>query len=303
MDETVLKHSNIQALSIAEKSNETILVSLVICTRNRAEFLPQHFESLAAIKTNLPWEIIFVNNNSSDDTPKLLAQFAKQSIVPVSIVHEKITGLSNARNAGWRYSKAKIIAFTDDDCYPDINFINNLGLAFLEKNLGFVGGRVLLHDPDDLPMTIKLSEDFDYHNAYSFIGPGHIHGANFALTKNLLESINGFDPLMGSGTAYPCEDCDILLRALNAGTRGKYCPDIIVSHHHRRRTASDLAKIEAAYLAGRGAFYMKALVDMPKPLRTARMWYHSAKYFGLSAFIKEFIIGISYLNTRRKLKI
>lgn len=288
---------------IKNNIKETKLISLIICTRNRAEFLPQHLASLMAIKTCLLWEIIFVDNNSTDDTPKLIAQFAEQANVPVSIVHEKNVGLSNARNAGWRYSKAKIIAFTDDDCYPDTHCIDNLSLAFSEKNIGFVGGRVLLHDPDDLPMTIKLSEDFDYHNAYSFIGPGHIHGANFALTKNLLESINGFDPLMGSGTAYPCEDCDILLRALNAGARGKYCPDIIVSHHHRRRTASDLAKIEAAYLAGRGAFYMKALVTMPKPLRTARMWYHSAKYFGLSAFVKEFIIGIRYLNSRRKLKI
>lgn len=289
-----------QTLSTQQKTEKSVLISLVICTRNRAQFLPQHLASLAHIQSSVPWEIIFVDNNSNDDTAQLLAQFAQQSATPVTVIKEDIIGLANARNTGWRASNGEIIAFTDDDCYPDVHFINHLYTAFLEKKVGFVGGRVLLHDPEDLPMTIKLSEDIDYYNALAFIGPGHIHGANFAMRKSLLETIDGFDPLMGSGTAFPCEDCDILLRALNAGVRGKYSPDIVVSHHHRRRTASDLAKIEAAYLAGRGAFYMKAFVDLPNRLRTARMWYHSAKYFGLKAFIKEFFIGLNYLSTRKK---
>lgn len=282
--------------------NENPLLSLVVCTRNRAAFLPQHLASLSTIQTDLPWEIVFVDNNSSDETPSLLLNFAENSSVPVSIVHEKIAGLGNARNAGWVQARAQIIAFTDDDCYPDTNFINSVVAAFDERNIGFVGGRVLLHDPKDLPMTIMLSEDADYFNAYSYIGPGHIHGANFAMTKNILEILAGFDSLMGSGTPFPCEDCDIFFRALNTGVRGKYCPEIIVSHHHRRQTSEDLAKIEKAYLAGRAAFYMKSIVDLPKPLRTARMWYHSMRYFGFSAFLKELVIGIQYLAQRRKLK-
>lgn len=302
-DNQLFADREIECGNVDSKNEHAVLVSLVVCTRNRAPFLPQHLVALAAIKSEILWDIIFVDNNSSDDTASLLAQFAQQSTVQVSIVHEKIAGLSNARNAGWRHSKAKIIAFTDDDCYPSSDFVTNLAQAFSEKNIGFTGGRVLLHDPNDLPMTIKLSEDFDYHNAYSFIGPGYIHGANFAFTKQLLDELGGFDPLMGAGTPYPCEDCDILLRALNTGVRGKYCPNVVVSHHHRRRTVNDLAKIDASYLAGRGAFYMKALVDMPKPLRTAKFWYDSAKNYGFNAFVKEFFVGISYLKARRKQKI
>lgn len=282
------------------KSEDAILISLVICTRNRAQFLRPHLASLAAIQSSIRWEIIFIDNNSSDDTTSLLTQFAQQSTIPVSVLHEEMIGTSNAKNTGWRHSKAKMIAFTDDDCYPAADFIDNVVQAFSEKNISFIGGRVLLHDPDDLPITIKLSEDFDYYNAYSFIGPGNIHGANFTFTRNLLEEVGGFDPLMGAGTPYPCEDCDILLRALNTGIRGKYCPNVVVSHHHRRRSVSDLHKIEASYLAGRGAFYMKALADMPKPLRTAKFWCGSAKNFGFKAFVKEFFIGISYLKARRK---
>ena len=284
------------------KKNEKPLLSLVVCTRNRAQFLPQHLASLKMIKTDLPWEIVFVDNNSSDETLDLLVSFAKKSSVPVTVVHEKIAGLGNARNAGWVKARAGSVAFTDDDCYPDTNFINAVVAAFEERNIGFVGGRVLLHDPEDLPMTIMLSEDADYFNAYSYIGPGHIHGANFAMTKSILGTLGGFDSLMGSGTCFPCEDCDIFFRALSAGARGKYCPEIIVSHHHRRQTSEDLAKIEKAYLAGRAAFYMKSIVDLPKPLRTARMWYHSIRYFGFIAFLKELSIGVQYLTHRRKVK-
>jgi glycosyltransferase involved in cell wall biosynthesis len=282
--------------------NDQPVLSLVVCTRNRAQFLPQHLAALKTIETDLPWEIVFVDNNSSDETPNLLKSFVASSHIPTIVVDEKIAGLGNARNAGWVKARAQIVAFTDDDCYPDANFVNTVVAAFEERNIEFVGGRVLLHDPKDLPMTIMLSEDADYFNAHGYIGPGHIHGANFAMTKRILETLGGFDSMMGSGTPFPCEDCDIFFRALNVGVRGKYCPEIIVSHHHRRQTSEDLAKIEKAYLAGRAAFYMKSIVDLPKPLRTARMWYHSIRYFGFSAFLKELVIGIRYLVQRRKLK-
>lgn len=283
-----------------DQSQAEVLVSLVICTRNRAQFLPSHLASLAEITSTLAWEIIFVDNNSTDDTALVLAQFANQSAIPVSVLHENALGSSNAKNAGWTLAKGKIIAFTDDDCYPASDFIDCVAHAFLEKNIAFTGGRVLLHDPNDLPATIKLEDEFDYFNPHSFIWPGSLHGANFAFTKKLLEDIGGFDPLMGAGTPFPCEDCDILLRASTSGVRGKYCPNIVVSHHHRRRTSEDLAKLDASYLGGRGAYFMKALVFLPRPMRTARMWYSSAKVWGLKAFAKEFYIGINYLMARRK---
>lgn len=300
LNKKITTQDNNQTTNSYGQNQDVVLVSLVVCTRNRAHFLHSHLASITAITSTVLWEIIFVDNNSSDETPKILAEFANLSSVPVSIVHEKIPGLSKARNAGWRQSNAKIIAFTDDDCYPDPDFINKVAEAFLEKNISFTGGRVLLHDPNDLPTTIKLSDEFDYINPYSFIWPGTIHGANFAFTKKLLEDVGGFDPLMGAGTPFPCEDCDILLRASNNGMRGKYCPNIVVSHHHRRRTPEDLAKLDKAYLEGRGAYFMKALVDLQKPGRTARMWYYSAKMWGLNAFVKEVYSGINYLLARKK---
>lgn len=284
-----------------EQLNPDYLISLVICTRNRAAFLPQHLASLAAIKTSLSWQIVFVDNNSTDDTSLLLKSFAQQSAMPVKIVHEQRIGLSNARNAGWLAAEGEIIAFTDDDCYPASNFIDQVAQVFADEKMGFLGGKVLLHDPEDLPWTIKLDESVHYYNPYSYIGPGNIHGANFAMRKALLEEINGFDTLMGAGTPFPCEDCDVLLRALKAGAYGIYSPTVVISHHHRRRE-SDLPKMERSYLAGRGAFFVKAIADAKYKLPIVYEWMRSLKYFGVAKFFPEIFFGVRYLLARRKHK-
>ncbi len=240
-----------------------------------------------------------MDNNSTDNTALLLQNFAQQSAVPVKVVHEKSIGLSNARNAGWLAAEGEIIAFTDDDCYPASNFIDEVAQVFSDEKMGFLGGKVLLHDPEDLPWTIKLDENVHYYNPYSYIGPGNIHGANFAMRKALLEKINGFDALMGAGTPFPCEDCDVLLRALKAGAYGIYSPNVVISHHHRRRE-SDLPKMECSYLAGRGAFFVKAFADAKYKLPIVYEWMRSLKYFGVGKFFPEIFFGVRYLLARRK---
>lgn len=290
-------------LSNTDSTDHSFFISLVICTRNRAQFLPKHLASLAEIQSPIAWEIIFVDNISSDETLKLLAEFSQVSKVPVTIISEKKIGLGSARNAGWTKSRAKVVAFTDDDCYPALNYIDVLTNVFADEALGFVGGRVLLHDPKDLPITIKTSNVSHLFLPNTYIGPGLIHGANFAFRKNVLKKVEGFDPLMGAGTAFPCEDCDILLRASYAGFKGKYCPEIVVEHHHRRQSKNDLMKIESAYLAGRGAFFMKTLLNSAKPWFTFYQWLRSAKYFGLVAFGKEIVVGYSYLRACKKQKL
>lgn len=270
-------------------------VSVVVCTRNRAEFLPVFLDSLSKISTLISWEIVFVNNSSSDNTQQLLEDFAANISMPVHIVFEALPGLGRARNAGWHAAQADIITFTDDDCYPQQDFIDQIWSEFQDQSIGFVGGRVELYDLQDLPITIKVDKLEKFFPAYTFIGPGYLHGANFSFRKQLLKSINGFDSFMGSGTSFPAEDCDAVYRALNAGYNGKYSPDIVVYHHHRRRTELDRMKIEQTYLAGRGAFYAKTLFNSSKKMRTLYHWMRSANLFGWKFLLKEILIGIDYL--------
>src|ERR1700722_18312320 len=99
-------------------------VALVVCTRNRGKRLDPFFESLRKLNYDSPWEIILVDA-STDDTGERLKAFAATFKQPVKIITDLRPGLGLARNCGWRATSAPIIAFTDDDCYPDPNFLND----------------------------------------------------------------------------------------------------------------------------------------------------------------------------------
>ena len=93
-------------------------VSLVVSTRNRAEQLSGALRYFDRISAKASWEVIFVNNGSTDATANILTEFAQTSANNVTLVDEPIPGLSAARNAGCRHAFGNVVAFTDDDCYP-----------------------------------------------------------------------------------------------------------------------------------------------------------------------------------------
>jgi glycosyltransferase involved in cell wall biosynthesis len=83
------------------------------------------------------YEIIFVDNASTDDTRSILYEFFSRHLHAKS-VYEKNTGMGNVRKAGWPAATASIIAFTDDDCYPDKNFLNAIMLCFKIRRLAML---------------------------------------------------------------------------------------------------------------------------------------------------------------------
>ena len=93
--------------------------------------------------------------------------------------------------------------------------------CFEEASLGFVGGRVLLFDPTDFPITIQELDHRVEIEPCAFVPAGLIHGANFAFRREVLEAIGGFDPGFGAGTpGFACEDVDAVARAAAAGWWG-----------------------------------------------------------------------------------
>ena len=92
-------------------------ISLILCTRDRAGALKGALDAVAALDFAGTWEVVLVDNGSSDTTKAVIEDFAKKVAFPVRYVHQPIKGLSNARNAGLAAARGAIIAFTDDDCY------------------------------------------------------------------------------------------------------------------------------------------------------------------------------------------
>src|SRR5260370_15001358 len=153
-------------------------LSLVICTRNRASQLAESLRSLTRLKYPVPWELVIVDNGSKDETQDVIKNY-RESLLLKTVI-EPQAGASRARNGGWELSQGDIVAFTDDDCYPADDFLYSVIRCFEENpRLGFIGGRILLHDPEDYPITIQEKAYREEICPEDFLPAGLIHGANW----------------------------------------------------------------------------------------------------------------------------
>lgn len=123
--------------------NLAMFISVIICTHNRCSLLK---EALASLGTqSFPtrrFEIIVIDNNSTDDTRQVVESFAEGSPVPVSWVFEDKPGLSHARNAGICHARGEIIAFMDDDAAAGPGWVSALSRAFDDPATAAAGGPV-----------------------------------------------------------------------------------------------------------------------------------------------------------------
>jgi GT2 family glycosyltransferase len=234
-------------------------ISLVIATRNRAQQLSRCLSYITAMNTAARWELIVVDNGSTDCTPEVLRRFERSVSFPVTVVTEPVPGLGRAHNRGWRTAKGEIVAFTDDDCYVLADFLQEVLKVFTDRNIGYCGGRILLHDTDDYPITIKESTDPEVFPPFSYFSFGAIHGANMMFRRRTLEDIGGFDASLGPGTSFNCEDIDACSRAAFAGWWGAYAPGPTVLHAHGRK-ARDVPALCRGYAIGRGAHAAKFIL-------------------------------------------
>lgn len=244
---------------VPQSSRSEIDVSLIVCSRNRCEQLARCLETAAHIRFERSWELIVVDNGSFDETFSVVRDFSRSGNVVTRYVFEPNQGLGNGHNAGLEAARGTLLAFTDDDCYPADDFLAQVWAAFADPSIGYIGGRIMLHDPADYPATINESVSPRTFPGRSFVPAGAVQGANMAFRRKVLLDIGGFDPLFGPGALFVAEDVDVVSRASAIGWKGQYRPEVVVRHHHGRK-ASDIPRLAKSYAIGRGAYYMKLLL-------------------------------------------
>ena len=277
---------------------EAPLLSLIVGTRNRSGRLGAFFEALGRMRAHASWELVIVDNGSSDDTGARLATLAHSLQAPVTIVHEPRTGLGRARNAGVGAARGTLLAFTDDDCYPAIDYVDRVVDAFDDPDRGFIGGRILLYDAEDHPITIRVDTAPIPIPPHSVVPTGLVQGANMAFRREVLARIGGFDDALGPGTAFCNDDVDAVARASAAGFAGSYVPEPVVHHHHGRRDPADIAALWRSYDHGRGAYYAKCIFDLPVRWRVARYWWQSIGVEKPGATARELQGALDYTARR-----
>jgi glycosyltransferase involved in cell wall biosynthesis len=214
-----------------------------------------------SVSKDLPWELIIVDNNSTDNTKEIVEEYKIKSEQNVVYVFEEKRGLANARNSGIKEARGEIIAFIDDDCIVDKNWLFCISREFeSDTSLSLIGGRVELYDPNDQPVSVRR-----FKERITFSSTGQlfslITGCNMALHRRVFDALVGFDPAFGAGTRLQAaEDSDFFYRAYKIGFRIVYSPEILVYHNHGRRTEEQVRKLNKGYVIGRGAFYCKYIL-------------------------------------------
>jgi len=212
------------------------------------------------VPAHVGWEVVVVNNNSTDNTDEIIEKFREHLPVPLKRVFEPQQGLSAARNAGLRAAVGEFIAYTDDDCLVDPDWLARIAQAFAnDPQLAGVGGRIELRDPRDIPTTTRPSPTPALISSGSQVFYS-IAGCNMAFKREVFDAVGLFDPNFGAGTPLPAEDSDFLYRAIKAGSKLMYLPDVVVRHDHGRREEWQAQELRVAYVTGRGGMYCKHIL-------------------------------------------
>ena len=247
-------------------------ISIIVCTRNRVVSLRNTLKSLSKLDLSdvPPIEVIVVDNGSTDNTAELINDCLMNKELPVRRVWEPTAGLSRSRNAGVLASHGTVIAFTDDDCLVSTDWLQVLTEAFAVGPRQVIAGRVDLHDPEQLPTSIRLGIEPEILTCADQIG-GFLLGANMAFGRCVWDEIGPFDTMFGAGAPLrAAEDTEFAFRAMKHGITVSYKPTLGVSHNHGRKDQAELSELLYGYAIGSGAMAMKYAIrgnrELIKPL-------------------------------------
>lgn len=223
-------------------------------------------------------QLVVVDNGSTDDTQAELARLTRALGRSIEVIYEGRAGLSRARNAGLAAATGDLVVFTDDDCHMNPDYIARALVADATDcgRLTLRGGRVLLGDPADLPLTIKLDEvsarwSKDGDDAAHYNLGNSLLGANMCFRSALAERVGPFDNRLGAGSSIPGgEDTDYIFRSYEAGFTVAYDHTLIVHHFHGKRDRGQALALVKNYSIGGGALVAKHILRSPKLVRQFR---------------------------------
>jgi O-antigen biosynthesis protein len=198
-------------------------ISVIVCTHDGAETLPACLEALGRL--DYPdYELIVVDDGSSDETAETAATYDVQVI---STPHQ---GLGSARNAGLAAATGSIVAYLDDDAYPDRDWLRYLAAAFMESEHAGIGGPNIPPRDEGLVATcVASAPGGPVHVLLTDREAEHVPGCNMAFRKDRLDAVGGFDPQFRVAG----DDVDICWRLQDAGHTVGFAAGAVV--YHRRR--------------------------------------------------------------------
>ena len=220
-----------------------MLISIVICTHNRANYLPKAIQS--AIAQNISsdrYEIVVVDNCSTDATKAIVDHF-RATKSNIRYIYEPMLGLSSARNTGWQQARGQYIAYLDDDAIACEHWLNTILQVFetVIPQPGCVGGKA---EPiweatrpswlsDELITCLTVIDWSKEPRILWDLSKQWLVGANIAFPRKVLEQMGGFASGLDRIGNNLLSGGDVFLQKqiMKAGYPCFYHPDIMIQHH------------------------------------------------------------------------
>ena len=286
--------AELPAAEVKARRFPTPPITVIVCTRNRAPQLRGALEALRDL--DYPdFDVLVVDNAPRTTETQDMVRSAFRD-PRIALVQEPVPGLSQARNTGLKMARAGIVAFTDDDVVVDKAWLMEIAAGFAETPeaacvtglvpAGEVRSRVQEYFNERVswskvvvPAVYSLADPPADLPKFPFSPGAFGTGANFALDRDIANSLGGFDTALGAGTRTGGgEDIDMFSRVILAGYSLVVQPSAIAWHRHRDGL-EDLRSQASSYGRGLGAWMTKIMVNP----RTAHVALRRAPGVALSS--------------------
>ena len=277
------------------------ILSVIVCTYNGEKYIEDCLSSLAmqTLDSN-KFEVIIVNNNSTDNTISICIRYCKENN-NFKLISEKKQGLSKARNLGYKTALGDYIAYIDDDAKAEKSWCKMLISAFegVEPKPIAVGGKVepyyRIEPPKWFDDKLETFGVKNYSGFYQGVEDKEIRivGSNMAFKKDVLEEFNGFSEDFGmyGDSIYFGEELELLIR-ISKKYSNIWCDSNILVYHIVKPFKMKIRNrlIRATY-NGKNLYH---IASSDKRHLLFLKYFVLFFFYGLVAIISLFPKGISY---------
>ncbi len=217
-------------------------ISVILCTYNGASRLPATLEKLAAqdLPPEIHWELILVDNASTDDTSSVARDAAAAFPVSLRLIHESVAGKHNALRTAFQKAAGKYYCVVDDDNHLESDYLRQ-GMMFLDQHpdVAIIGGRTFPQFPPGVAVPTDFKERYadllacrDHGSSviWSTRPPGAGQMGRVALMRGIYEHIGTWlTDRVGDGVGC-CEDLEKAIVCLRLGWRSAHVPQLRLKH-------------------------------------------------------------------------
>ena len=294
---------------------ESIYLSIVVCTLNRADELRCCLPLVIAQAISFDdVEILVVDNGSIDNTKDTVQSLSREHAFELRYIYESDAGLCQARNRGRKQARGQVLAFIDDDVRIKDGWIHNIRQHFMEARSDCLGGRVKVRLAGKVPIkgaeemlwffgeTDLGAESREYHTSDAIQYPV---GCNMAFNVCVFDTVGGFN----TSLKYYFDETDFFRRVRQKEFSVLYAPDVEVEQHIPVERLTKGALLAKTRLLGIGAAQFRMLSGPSPALWTkflvdcsVKSAYHFLMYIFNPTFGTFFALWFNYSCARHLVK-